>query len=122
MTTDPDLPAVPGLQPADGRQGPLDMSQDPDRYDPGRDAAPVFDPDEHPRVVQAPPDQPRDLDPGRDPDRYLPPGQGQSLEDLIGKERTYEGERDGYQWLFGLLGVLAFLALVAFLFSNVLTP
>ena len=112
MTTEPDLPAVPGLEPADGRTRPLDMSQDPDR----------FDPTAHPRVVEPVPEQPRGLDPARDPDRFRPPGQGQSLPELIGEERTYEGERDGYQWVFGLLGVLAFLAIVAYLFGNVLTP
>ena len=118
MTTDPDRPAVPGLEPADGR--PLDMSQDPDRYDPARED--VFDPDEHPRVVEPAPELARGLDPRDDPDRFLPPGQGQSLTDLLGKAGTHEGERDGYQWIAGLLGVLAFLALVAFLFQNVLEP
>lgn len=113
MTTDPDRPAVPGLEPADGRTRPLDMSQDPDRFDPGA----------HPRVVEpAPPELPRGLDPARDPDRFLPPGQGQSLPELLGKAGTYEGDRDNYQWVVGLLGVLAFLALVAFLFNSVLTP
>ena len=145
MTTgprDPDLPAVPGLEPADGRTRPLDLSKDPDR----------FNPDDHPRVVEpvdearpassrrlgaaddpdrfdpdrfdtaSPPELPRGLDPRADPDRFLPPGQGQSLTDLIGKEGAFEEERDGYQWIAGLLGVLAFLALVAFLFENVLTP
>ena len=113
MTTDPDRPAVPGLEPADGRTRPLDMSKDPDR----------FDPDAHLRVVEpAPPEHPRNLDPAYDPDRFLPPGQGQSLPDLLGKERTYEGDRDNYQWVAGLLGVVAFLALVAFLFNSVLTP
>lgn len=112
MTTEPDLPAVPGLEPADGRTRPLDMSQDPDR----------FDPTAHPRVVEPVPEQPRGLDPARDPDRFRPPGQGQSLPELLGEERTYEGERDGYQWAFGLIGVLVFLALVAFLFANVLEP
>ena len=120
MTTDPDRPAVPGLEPSDGR--PLDMSQDPDRYDPDRDSGPVFDPAEHPRVVEPAPELLRDLDPRDDPDRVLPPGQGQSLTDLLGKAGTYEGDRDGYQWIAGLLGVLAFLALVAFLFQSVLEP
>ena len=138
MTEDPDRPAVPGLEPADGRTRPLDMSQDPDRFDAAR-----FDPDEHPRVVEpappaprrlgaaddpdrfdpdAPPELPRGLDPAYDPDRFLPPGQGQSLTDLLGKAGTYEGDRDNYQWVAGLIGVLAFLALVAFLFNSVLTP
>ena len=110
MTTEPDPYAVPGLEPADGRARPLDMSQDPDRYDPSRETAPT------------PPAHPRGLDPAQDPDRFLPPGQGQTLNDLLGKAGTYEGDRDNYQWLAGLLGVLAFLALVAFLFNSVLTP
>ncbi len=117
MTNEPDPHAVPGLEPSDGRR-PLDMSQDPDRFDP--DAG--FDPAEHPRIVEPAPELLRGLDPDHDPDRFLPPGQGQSLPELLGKAGTYEGDRDGYQWVFGLLGVLAFLALVAFLFGNVLTP
>ena len=110
MTTDPDRPAIPGLEPADGRTRPLDMSQDPDR----------FDPDEHPRMIEVP-ESPR-VDPREDPDRHLPPGQGQSLPDLLGKAGTHEGERGGYQWAFGLIGVFLFLALVAWLFSEVLVP
>ena len=121
-TSDPaDRPAVPGLEPADGRARPLDRSQDPDRYDPARDDGTAFQPDEHPRVVE-PPQSPRGLDPGKDPDRFLPPGQGQSLPELLGEAGTHEGERDNYQWAIGLLAVIAFLALVSFLFSNVLTP
>ena len=128
MSDDPDRPAVPGLEPADGQPlapppaaahprfvepvppSPLhglDMSQDPDRYDPAREE-PV-------------PDVPRPLDMSQDPDRYLPPGQGQTLKDLLGPG-AQEGDRDGYQWIAGLLGVFAFLALVAFLFNSVLTP
>jgi hypothetical protein len=127
MTTEPDPPAVPGLEPADGRRPPLDRSQDPDRYDPHHDDAhrgdgPVFDPEEHPRLVEPAAQAPSRLDPAQDPDRFLPPGQGQSLTDLLGKAGTHEGDRDGYQWIAGLLGVVAFLALVAFLFSTVLTP
>jgi hypothetical protein len=112
MTTEPDPYAVPGLEPADGRTRPLDMSKDPDR----------FDPDEHPQIVEPAPVLPRGLDPAKDPDRFLPPGQGQTLNDLLGPAGTYEGERDNYQWIAGLLGVVAFLALVAFLFNSVLTP
>lgn len=120
MTTDPDRPAVPGLEPSDRGGRPPDRSQDPDRYTPETDSGPVFDPDDHPRVVDD--GRPLAADPERDPDSFLPPGQGQSLPELIGKESTYEGSRDGYQWVFGLIGVLAFLALVTYLFSNVLTP
>ena len=112
MSTDPaDREAVPGLEPADGRARPLDMSQDPDR----------FDPDAHPRMIEVP-ESPRGLDRSKDPDRFLPPGQGQSLPELLGEAGTHEGERDGYQWAFGLIGVFLFLALVAWLFSEVLVP
>jgi hypothetical protein len=136
VSTDPDRPAVPGLEPADGsaldptsrrfvpeehprvvepaphvpaqdagpRRG-LDMSQDPDRFD-----------------ADAPPELPRGLDPAYDPDRYRPPGQGQTLTDLLGKEGSQEGDRDGYQWVLGLVGVFLFLGIVAFLFNSVLTP
>ncbi len=100
-----DRPAVPGLEPADAPAPRLDMSKDPDRFDAAAD-----------------PELPRGLDPAYDPDRFRPPGQGQTLTDLLGKEGTQEGERDNYQWAFGLLGVFVFLALVAFLFNNVLTP
>lgn len=102
MTTDPDRPPVPGLEPADGRTPPLDPTQDPDR----------FVPEDHPRVVEPVPDTGRDL----------PPGQGQTLKDLLGETGGQEGGRDGYQWVAGLLGVFAFLALVAWLFNDVLTP
>jgi hypothetical protein len=80
---DGDRPAVPGLEPPDGRTRPLDTA--------------------------------------KDPDRFRPPGQGQSLTDLLGEGAHVDG-RDGYQWVAGLLGVLGFLALVAFLFQNVVTP
>jgi hypothetical protein len=99
-----DTSIVPGLGP-----GPLDPALDPDRYDPAREAA-------------AGPSGP--LEPALDPDRYrppAPPGQGQTLTDLLGPGAR-EDERDGYQWAFGLLGVVAFLALVAWLFTSVITP
>lgn len=100
-----DLSIVPGLG---GRTQPLDLSQDPDRFDPDR--------------VDPAPELPRGLDPALDPDRFTPPGQGQTLVDLLGKEGAQEEPRDNYQWAFGLLFVLAFLALVAFLFGSVLSP
>jgi hypothetical protein len=112
MTTEPDPHAVPGLDPSSGRTRPLDMSQDPDR----------FRPDEHPQLVEPAPEVPRGLDPAQDPDRFLPPGQGQTLHDLLGPAGSFDDDRDNYQWVAGLLGVLAFLALVAFLFNSVLTP
>lgn len=93
-----DLSIVPGL-------GPLDMAQDPDRYDPSRE-------------VVAPAGR---LDPAQDPDRYLPPGQGQTLTELLG-EGAHEQPRDGYQWITGLLGVFLFIALVSWFFTSVATP
>jgi len=104
-----DLSIVPGLAAADAVPPPrthLDMSQDPDRYDPSRDTA----------VVPTGP-----LDMSQDPDRYRPPGQGQTLTDLLG-EGAHEEQRDNYQWALGLLGVLAFLALVSWFFTSVVTP
>jgi hypothetical protein len=129
MTSDPrdtDQPVVPGLAPADG--GPVPSARR------GDDSTPVFKPEEHrPRVLGAaddpdrfdasadqPPTSPR-VDPAQDPDRYLPPGQGQSLTDLLGPG-AHEDERDNWQWAFGLLGIVVFLGLVAFLFGTVLSP
>ena len=86
----------------------LGAADDPDRFDPSREPAA--------------PELPRGLDPAYDPDRYRPPGQGQTLADLLGKEGTHEGDRDGYQWVLGLIGVFLFLGIVAFLFNSVLTP
>lgn len=97
-----DASFVPGLGSA-----PLDMSRDPDRFDPDREP-----------VVRATPDGP--LDPKKDPDRYRPPGQGQTLTDLLG-EGAQEGKRDNYQWAVGLAGILVFLLLVSWLFGSVLS-
>ena len=110
MTVDP-------YEPAPRRR--LGGADDPDRFDADR-----FDPDADSPAADTPlPELLRGLDPAYDPDRFAPPaGQGQSLVDLIGKERTHEGERDNYQWAIGLVSVLAFLALVTFLFTSVLTP
>ncbi len=106
MTVDPHEPAP---------RRRLGAADDPDRFDPDRPDSTSSD--------TPLPELLRGLDPAYDPDRFAPPpGQGQSLVDLIGKERTHEGERDNYQWAIGLVSVLAFLALVAFLFNSVLTP
>lgn len=59
------------------------------------------------------------LDPANDPDRF---DGSQNLTDLVGKDGAFEDERDNLQWLFGLLAVFAFLAVVAFVFSSVLSP
>ncbi len=108
MAKDPDRDDPASDQPV-APSGPLDMSKDPDRYDP------ALDPVEQPVVVGP-------LDLSKDPDRMPRPGSGQSLTDLLGKERSYEEDRDGYEWVVGLLAVLGFLALVAFVFNNVLSP
>ncbi len=107
----PGLGPVPSEVPAPRAEQPgrLDPALDPDRYDPTRDAAPAGR-----------------LDPAFDPDRYdpsrdVPPGQGQTLPDLLG-EGAFEEPRNNYQWAVGLLGVLAFLALVSFFFSSVVSP
>jgi hypothetical protein len=66
------------------------MSEDPDRYDPSKDTAPAGP-----------------LDPAHDPDRFPA---SPTLPELVGKG-SYEDERDGLEWLYGLLGVFAFLGL-----------
>ncbi|HWG93475.1 MAG TPA: hypothetical protein VNU66_04515 [Mycobacteriales bacterium] len=93
-----DTSIVPGLG---GPTGPLDMSQDPDRYDPARDTGP------------AGPTGPLDM--SQDPDRY-----DRTLPELLG-EGAFEEPRETSQWLLGLLGVIAFLALVSWLFGSVLS-
>ncbi len=80
-------------------------------------------PDGPPRT--APPAGPLDM--SKDPDRYTadaqPPlgrtgGAAPSLTDLIGRQAAQEEDRDGYVWIFGLLATLAFLGLVALVFSR----
>jgi hypothetical protein len=80
---------------------PLDMSKDPDRYDPAAQAAPADGP-------VGP------LDPALDPDRYRPATDkgGPTLPGLLG-EGSQEQERESYAWALGLLAVLAFLLLVS---------
>lgn len=63
--------------------GPLDPRFDPDRYDPDRDG--------RDRAPEPPPELPRGLDPRNDPDRF----DNKNLVELIGKDATYEDERDG---------------------------
>ena len=104
---------APRTGPALGAQrtGPLDMSKDPDRFDPNAS----FDPTASLSVVGP-------LDPARDPDRMPRAGEGQSLTDLMGgRARAHEDERDNYAWAYGLIGVLVFLGLVAYLFGEVLS-
>ncbi len=125
-----DVSIVPGMELGPSPYpvtGPLDLRGDPDRYDPARDAAvgPLdmsADPDRYdPDAVQLP----QRLDPALDPDRFVPPvrrGENETLLDLVGREGAFEEQRDGMGWLLGLAGVFGFLALVAYLFGNVLTP
>ena len=68
----------------------LDPAADPDRFEPSREAAP------------------EPLDPARDPDRFQ---ESLTLPGLLGPG-AHEDERDGLEWLYGLLGVLLFLGLV----------
>jgi hypothetical protein len=72
----------------------LDPGQDPDRFDPKRDGAPVDGP----------------LDPELDPDRYRSP----TLPGLLG-EGAQEDERNNLTWLLGLVSVFAFLLVVSLL-------
>ena len=99
---------------------PLDPANDPDRYDPAREAAA--------------PDGPLDwaLDPDRyDPDKDEPPppgrpplvlgrtgGRRSTLPELIGKEASFQDSPSPYIWVLGLIGIAAFLLLFAFVFSH----
>ena len=101
----------------------LDPAMDPDRYDPAREGLP---PD--PVVSDGP------LDWAMDPDRYDPDaeppkprqplvlgrtgGTRQTLPDLL-SEGSFEDKPNPYMFLIGLAGILAFLGLVAFVFSNI---
>jgi hypothetical protein len=88
---------------------PLDMSKDPDRFDPdaaGRSDDPVTGP----------------LDMSDDPDRFDPDaavevqrrGRHGNLVDLLGDGAQVD-RRDNLTWLLGLVSVLGFLALVSLL-------
>ena len=111
-----DVSIVPGLGPVGptgAPTGPLDMSKDPDRYDPDRESTP--EPAYDPAAIGGP------LDMSLDPDRFHPPGQGQTLTDLLG-EGAHEDKRDNAQWAWGLISIVGFLLLVSFLFGTVLSP
>lgn len=126
-----------------GRTRPLDMSKDPDRF--VADAPlpvraprldPARDPDRYDARQSASDDvglddlmaapsaaRPARIDPTADPDRYrTSAGAGQNLEEILGTERTHEGDRSGFEWIAGLVAVLAFILVVAYLFGNVLKP
>ena len=74
----------------------LDPAADPDRFDPSRDAT-------APGPVGP-------LDPALDPDRFDASG-SPTLPGLLGAG-AHEDEREGLEWLYGLLGVFVFLGLV----------
>ena len=80
--------------------GPLDMSKDPDRYDPSRDPSTGLPPQ-----VEG----------------HSGPTQDRTLPELLG-EGAHEDDRVGMEWLAGLVAVLLFLALFAYLFAEVLNP
>lgn len=88
---------------------PLDPAGDPDRFDPDREPE---DPSGSP------------LDWALDPDRYDPEaeradaGKRSTLPELIGADRSFQDAPSPYVWVIGLVGVLAFLLLVAFVFSH----
>jgi len=58
------------------------------------------------------------LDPRNDPDRF---DGRQNLIELVGEDRSFEGERDDHRWAYGLLAAPGSLAPVA-LFSDVPSP
>ena len=107
--------------------GRLDPTMDPDRYDPAREGLP---PD--PVVSDGPLDwalDPDRYDVSRDPDAPAPQprqplvlgrtgGTRQTLPDLLA-EGSYDDKPNPYMFLIGLAGIAAFLALVAFIFSNI---
>ncbi|MCU1590683.1 MAG: hypothetical protein JWP11_1939 [Frankiales bacterium] len=72
---------------------PLDPANDPDRYDP--------DKDERPPLVL-----------GRTG------GRRSTLPELIGKEASFQDSPSPYIWILGLVGIVVFLLLFAFVFSH----
>jgi len=75
----------------------LDPADDPDRYDPTKDVEPL---DRPPLVL------------GRTG------GRRSTLPELIGKEGSFQDTPSPYIWILGLIGTVAFLLLVAFVFSH----
>jgi hypothetical protein len=98
---DPTREAVPPEAPPEGRlEGPLDWAFDPDRYDPAKDK-------DAPPKVERPP-----LVLGRTG------GRRSTLPELIGKESSFQDSPSPYIWVVGLIGIAAFLLLFAFVFSH----
>ncbi len=58
------------------------------------------------------------VDPPRDPDRFDPAEEprGRTLPELLGAG-AYEDKRDNATWLWGLLGILAFLGIISLVIS-----
>jgi len=81
--------------------GPLDWALDPDRYDPAADAAPQPAPEPRRKAVL-----------GRTG------GTRETLPELLG-EGSFDDKPSPYMFLLGLLGIAAFLLLVALIFSNI---
>ena len=84
-------------------QGPVDWALDPDRYDPAMDAPPTDDASKHKRPPLL---------------RGRTGGRRSTLPELIGKDASFQDTPSPYMWVAGLIGVVAFLLLVAFIFSN----
>ena len=83
-------------------EGPLDWALDPDRYDPDKDdASPTDSPAERPPLLL-----------GRTG------GRRSTLPELIGKESSFQDSPSPYIWVLGLIGIAAFLLLFAFVFSH----
>jgi len=103
---------------------PLDPADDPDRYDPAREAAApegpldwALDPDRY--------DPDKDDASPTDPPTERPPlllgrtgGRRSTLPELIGKESSFQDSPSPYIWVLGLIGIAAFLLLFAFVFSH----
>lgn len=102
---DPDLDPDryrPGAEPAAADlpvAGPLDMAQDPDRYRPGGLELPWEAEQEDPGSARG----------------------GRTLPGLLG-DGAHEDERDNAAWALGLIGMIVFLGLVAWLFGSVIEP
>jgi hypothetical protein len=109
-TADDDLSIIPGLGPVPAPRAEPTGRLDPDRYDPARSERADY------------PSGPLDL--SQDPDRYDPASDvpvGKTLPQLLG-EGAHEDERNTYEWAYGLLIVVGFLALVSWFFSSVVSP
>jgi hypothetical protein len=91
MTT----PRDPDIGPPDG---PLDWALDPDRY--------------RPETEEKGEQEPPPLVLGRTG------GRRSTLPELIGKEASFQDSPSPYIWILGLIGIAAFLLLVAFVFSH----